>query len=1463
MKKLIEKEIKEQISTYKSKNRIISDYNKEQETFKEYNGRQVLELLQNADDEKSDEVLIKLNSNDSILEIANRGENCSPFSIGGIKSLMIANLSPKNRKKYIGNKGLGFRSIINWSNQIIIYTNNLKIDFSYDISKKIYKEKTGNEIDKIAFLSLPKVENYNNNDWITKIVINYKKEKLKDIEEQLKNIKDEVLLFVNNIKKLIIDIDGEKKEIERKIEDKKIYLNNISWNIFEYKKENLLPKDNENSEEEYFDLKIAIKENFNPEEKYFLYSFFPTEIDIGFPFIIHGTFDLDSSRNYINDSKKNRYILDKLVEFIAEIAIELTKNRVNYTPLEFLNYKNSNTRLENLGFYEKIDEKIDKLPIFPCLDKSYKRKDEVIFISDEFSEFVEKHNFNNIFPNMLISSKNSIIDLDNYDIFRKIDNLSLIDKMSEEMSKKIENIDERVELIYLVEKYFSNEDYIFELLIDENNKLISKDKEVYTPITKKYDFDIPDFVRIKFMNNELYEKLVSKFNINSKEKSRDLQRKLKSILNINSYEPAQVLQKIVTSSNKIIKEKETQEEKLDIIKKMVISLYEDFKNLDEKTKIPENIKIQLLNKNREIKNSEELFLSKSYPSGKLTEFLFKDIFDESQFLIDYHFFNFKDDEKEKIESFFVDFLRVNRYSKFSEIEIKKYYNNNCSYGKFIFLRINKPWNCCKTISFKTKKIEDLDKITNIGIEKFLLWILIDDKIKTEMSKKNEIKYIKTQGSVECLLTNNAPSYILYQLYNTKIFKDYLITSKKLSKLVNKIDIDFEKKCFKKYGIKKADIESLILKLGGVESFEEMSIERIREILREFAENKETNYTQTIYKAIRNHKEKLNDKTIKLCAKKNSELDYYNQDEIYYANNVKLPKKILSNVPIINIPPRLGNVVEFFDIKNINEIKIEIIEYQENSFLTEKFQEFFFQIQPFILVNRFENLNIDEKRKSVTQIKNSKIILCDKVKYKINNDEYELDDNDYIKNNRNYYIKVSRDKNFDEIRRKLDFRETFSDIIGSIFNISNVKNYERLISDDINETEEIIKREFGYEALQDAREFLNVADEFTTFWRIIYKLKGKTFNEKYKRKDISKIIEDLSIKIDLDKFDYQNINKNCETIQKLFSEFNLEINDFNNESDFVKIDLRDYHKQNLINYFNDNFDDFKKILYKWCLDKNKKEEFIDLKGKYETAEKIVENRLYINYQKIVEEFVNDNFNFSLKDEKTKINFDEIYKNNSINFESEELENREKSLLYFENGNEEVKKIVEEKKEKERIVNKKITFIDDTIPEIEENFEIKSRTPSISDKYSNRSYGNHKISIDKKKRKKGVKAEECVYNYLIKNESNVEWVSRENDNAHYDIRYKKEDKWNYVEVKTFSNNVFYMSKAEKEFADANRENYEIFLVELGENCGKSKIKKVINYDELEELNFVPSEYKIYYSLKNNKKGKICKKKLETFQ
>ena len=53
--------------------RWLQDYRKEVKAFKEYRGREVFELLQNADDARSDTVVISIDTDNNVLTIENSG----------------------------------------------------------------------------------------------------------------------------------------------------------------------------------------------------------------------------------------------------------------------------------------------------------------------------------------------------------------------------------------------------------------------------------------------------------------------------------------------------------------------------------------------------------------------------------------------------------------------------------------------------------------------------------------------------------------------------------------------------------------------------------------------------------------------------------------------------------------------------------------------------------------------------------------------------------------------------------------------------------------------------------------------------------------------------------------------------------------------------------------------------------------------------------------------------------------------------------------------------------------------------------------------------------------------------------------------------------------------------------------------------------------------------------------------
>ena len=102
-------QIREEINIIKRKyldsaDEIISAYRSEGDFKKSYSGRQVYELLQNADDGANDNNgYVRFEYSDGILTVSNTG---LPFSFDGIKSLMRPYTSPKtNQIDKIGSKG--------------------------------------------------------------------------------------------------------------------------------------------------------------------------------------------------------------------------------------------------------------------------------------------------------------------------------------------------------------------------------------------------------------------------------------------------------------------------------------------------------------------------------------------------------------------------------------------------------------------------------------------------------------------------------------------------------------------------------------------------------------------------------------------------------------------------------------------------------------------------------------------------------------------------------------------------------------------------------------------------------------------------------------------------------------------------------------------------------------------------------------------------------------------------------------------------------------------------------------------------------------------------------------------------------------------------------------------------------------------------------------------------------------
>ena len=360
--------------------RILEDYRKEKEKIEEYNGRQLLEMLQNADDEaitdKEKTCFIKLIENQ--LTIANNGRK---FSEDGIESLMYSNISPKVlEQNKVGQKGLGFRSILSWANKITIKSYDFAVEFSESNAKEFLKalikenpeikaqlnKKEKNEEYPVATLRCPKIiENLPQglNLYDTYVVVDLKELQTKEVQEQINNeINKEVLLFLNNLEKIIVESPERNFKIEKDISENQATIREFDYEISEtVEKVWNLKSRKGNHKNKNYELKIAWNGNLDDKIGR-LYSYFKTNVKFPFPALIHGTFELTSDRNHFTPkSEHNIFLIDELIQLLIETALEISNTQISYKPLNLLSIQGKesfDTFFDDNNFSKKLKSKI-------------------------------------------------------------------------------------------------------------------------------------------------------------------------------------------------------------------------------------------------------------------------------------------------------------------------------------------------------------------------------------------------------------------------------------------------------------------------------------------------------------------------------------------------------------------------------------------------------------------------------------------------------------------------------------------------------------------------------------------------------------------------------------------------------------------------------------------------------------------------------------------------------------------------------------------------------------------------------------------------------------------------------------------------------------------------------------------------------------------------------------------------
>lgn len=1468
---------------------MVADYQRELETVKGYNGRQILELLQNCDDQGSKKVKITLDSNNCIFCIENDG---MPFSAEGYRSLFISNLSSKvDKKKFIGNKGLGFRSIINWSEQIEIISNNISLvyapekvaefygaNFTSDQRDQISKEFNFDENEvPVALLTMPVVSASSYDDFVTCIKVRYRKKESNNILEQLKNIKSEILLFLNNLEEISVEIDGEKEiikltnrveYIEEGLKVSKQDIGGISWKVFtrEGEIDNKIITDLKDKETSY-QIKIAISDNFEYSNPY-LFSFFPTNIQFDQDYILHATFELDSTRNQIIDSEKNKFLLKEIVDFLINVAKTFSSKKSSFDALRVLNIKHRADILQKYGFYDLVEEALQNEEIYPCIDGNYRKKSKIFFVNNILPQMLLKYDAQEQLPMHLIPITDEgiqkIVEQQNVDA-----NLSLLDDVEffvSNISKLKLLISDRVSFVNsVITNIDENIIYNFEFLIDEHEQIIDPAEDIYTFPSKSNSLIVPDFTKIKTINKEFYFRYNNEYNSSKiKSNTRFFYDTFRPYCKIHEYDIVPLINRIISKTNELLTSPVYSfSDKKKIMHDSLTALFKNYLQLDDKDSKRELTKLLLLAKDNSFKPITELFLNDDFPTGKILIDLLPNVYLDKDYIVSISNLGLEDESHDilLLEEFFL-WLGINKFFKF-KIENKKDWS---SYGVFFdevayidYVRNSlSDWQTYTSYNITYTKVDE-KVLQKLDVHVLLTLCYLDDFLSGQLSDRQNTDsyrfYYRTDRS-----HNIKPSFIKYQINSSFKLENFVIEDK--YNWINDVFLDFNNEYFKKYKIGPSAIKSMLVELGAVESFEDSShdlINRSFDIFNQkFSDGKGS---QTFYMNIVKILERKNLELIepaRLFANIEGKIVLRNNDEIYFSDNNFLPSQLTPYYPILNFPLRAGakEAIRRLNINNLDELDINIKSIVYNEDLTNKYEDFFAQRKPYVLAYRLQDVDKESSvHANLNYLNRFQFKICSEVICSLEETNFSLGNNSFVydKKNKIYYINVSDQYQLSDLKRDPAFIDNFSEILTTIFSTKSEKViFESLLKDDSNTINYNIAKDLGNTALEDAKLLLGHTSSKKYFWSTILQLI-----------DIPKIDEEQ----DIDGFilsnfpdmvfsiDYNNYNNplNYNQFKILFSKLKIEVQDFNNLV-IEPIILSDFNYHLLENEHKNFNHSFKCIVYEYLEHKiiTEQENLVSYFNKYNG----LESSLKENAESLKDYFLEDSKSYFISlissffpelnfySTIRKIDLKKIFTNAKSNFTEEEnftIRQNEKwqSLLYF-NEIDYLKQLISESKlsdeendEAEEFMFSKKSISNITILE-PKNYKTVKRMRQ--DK--NNGVYKGKSSSDKALKIIGNRAEDAAFELLVKEygEEFVQYKAEEKENLHYDILYSddKGDSWRYVEVKSSTNNRFFITIDEKIFGELNKENYDIWLFKNSEFKVLSKFfcdNQILNATEFE--------------------------------
>ncbi|OAY75978.1 hypothetical protein ACMD2_08082 [Ananas comosus] len=376
---------------------------------------------------------------EATLLVFNNEKGFSPANVESICRVGKSTKKGVRHRGYIGEKGIGFKSVFLISSQPHIFSNGYQIKFSEEPSPEcgvgfivpewVEENPSLSDIQKIygSFKSLP----------TTAIILPLKAEKVGAVKQQLSALHPEILLFLSKIRRLSfrefssdpklasvteISISSEENFRTRKNIDAESFTLHLSANEdgdqqcsyymwkqkFPVKPECRVSKRAE-VDEWVITLAFPLGHRLSSRTRHpGVYAFLPTEMVTGFPFIIQADFLLISSReSIVLDSPWNRGILGCVPSaFVNAFVAQLKTNEAAPAISLPFSFKFLPVRASSIPVLDSVREviksKVVEEHIMPCQSYSAQRM---------FCKPRDVSRLNPAFWNILIKAGSSGVDL--------------------------------------------------------------------------------------------------------------------------------------------------------------------------------------------------------------------------------------------------------------------------------------------------------------------------------------------------------------------------------------------------------------------------------------------------------------------------------------------------------------------------------------------------------------------------------------------------------------------------------------------------------------------------------------------------------------------------------------------------------------------------------------------------------------------------------------------------------------------------------------------------------------------------------------------------------------------------------------------------------------------------------------------------------------------------------------------